>query len=178
MSMRGADPTSNARRRALTRLLDAHGERLYATLVKLTLRRDVAAELLQELFVRLAGSEIENAGDPAAYAWRAAMNLAMEWRRRRRNDAAGIDVDVVSHEPSPLQRLVQAEQLQRLLDVLDSLSELSREVFVLHYIEQQSYRLVAARVGKTPHQARGICHAAVRLLREKLVKAEQHDGTK
>src|SRR5436309_2245278 len=140
--MRVADPTSDARRRrrrALTRLLDAHGEGLYATLVKLTLRHDVATELLQELFVRLAGSAIENAGDPAAYAWRAAMNLAMEWRRRRRNDAAAIDgdvaVDVVSNEPSPLQRLVQAEQFQRLLDALDGLSELSREVFVLHYIE-------------------------------------------
>lgn len=53
--------------------------------MRLTLRRDVAAELLQELFVRLGTSEIENARDPTAYAWRAAINLAMEWRRRRRD---------------------------------------------------------------------------------------------
>lgn len=50
-----------------------HGERLYATLTRLTLRRAVADELMQELFLRLSQSDgFDAASDKAAYAWRAA----------------------------------------------------------------------------------------------------------
>jgi RNA polymerase sigma-70 factor (ECF subfamily) len=154
-------------------VLDAHGERLFATLLRLTLRPDVAAELLQELFVRLAQSDgFDAAADPVAYAWRTAINLAMEWRRNRRPEwsAAG-EVEIASVEPSPLQRMVQAEQFEQLLNGLSELTELSRQAFVLRYIEQQSYGAVAEKIGKTPHQARGLCHAAVRQLRERFANA-------
>ena len=95
---------SERRRRALNDLLDAHGERLYATLFRLTLRRDVASELLQELFVRLGSSAgFDQADDGVAYAWRAAINLAMEWRRRRRTQGVVADaMEIESTEPSPL----------------------------------------------------------------------------
>jgi len=40
----------------LVAILDAHGAALHAVLYRLTLRHDAADDLLQELFVRLAGS--------------------------------------------------------------------------------------------------------------------------
>jgi RNA polymerase sigma factor (sigma-70 family) len=163
----------------LTRLLDAHGDRLYATLLRLTLRRAVAAELLQELFVRLSRADgaFDQARDPAAYAGRAAINLAMEWRRRRRSDllatstAISNEIDIAAPNASPLQRLIDAERFERLLAALPELSEASREAFVLRFIEGLSYAQVATRLERTPHQARGLCHAAVRQLREKLEPA-------
>jgi RNA polymerase sigma-70 factor (ECF subfamily) len=143
----------------------------------------VAADLLQELFLRLGQSSgFDQADDPAAYAWRAAINLAMEWRRHRQHDpliaAASVsEVDVALTEPSPLERMARTEQFEQLLDGVNDLSELSREVFLLRFIEEQSYGQIAGRLGKTPHQVRGICHAAVRQLRQMFADADSRDAT-
>src|SRR4051794_7288180 len=75
----------------LIAILDAHGPALHALLLRLTLRQDVADDLLQELFVKLAGSRSFRAAiDPVAYVKRAAVNLALDWRRaRQRRDVSG-----------------------------------------------------------------------------------------
>src|SRR4051812_22018822 len=92
-------------RRALNLLLETHGPRLYATLARLTLRREVAGDLLQELFLRLGQSKgFPLAGDPAGYAFRTAINLAMEWRRGRRRESGVPLPDVPAGEPTPLAR--------------------------------------------------------------------------
>lgn len=161
----------DARRHSqLTSLLDAHGPRLYATLLRLCLRPEAARELLQELFLRLARSTgFFQARDPAAYAFRTAINLAMEWRRSRR-ESLQLDETALppTAEPTPLARLIHAEDVERLLDALGSLSDPAREAFVLRLIEGFEYHEIAIRLGKTPHQARGLCHSAVRQLRDLL----------
>jgi len=170
---------SRAMRQALRRLLDTHGERLHATLARLTLRGEVASELFQELFIRLDGNHaFAKADDPTAYAFRAAINLAMEWRRKRRADVATSSLTdaatLISSDPSPLQRIESAEQYERLLNALSELSESAQRLFVLRFIEEQSYEVIARQLGTTPHRARGLCHAAVRQLRKKLSELHDH----
>src|SRR4051812_7945958 len=163
-------------------LLESDGTRLHALLIRLTLRRDLAEELMQELFVRLSQSPgFASAEHPFAYARRVAINLAMERRRTKTPVAAEeslIEV-LVEQSRSPLTEMIRAEQLEQILDGLANLPELSRECFVLRFIEQEPYETIAERIGKTPHQARGLCHAAVRQLRESLsidLKREPIDG--
>ncbi len=169
----GKPLNSRNRHHALNRLLDARGERLYSLMARLTLRREVATELFQELFVRLGQSPaFAAADDPNAYAFRTAINLVMEWRRKQsRNVMTSMptdsDVHAVSLEPSPLSRMVRAEQYEQLLNGLSDLTESAGEVFVLRFIEQQSYEEIAGRLGKTPHRVRGLCHTAIRQLRQK-----------
>lgn len=157
-------------------ILDAHGAALHALLLRLTLRPDVADDLLQELFVKLATSpQLHVADNPLAYVKRAAINLALDWRRARNRRPERTDVTCdapVSEEPSPLDALADAEQVDRALDASASLSELARQAFVMRYVQQESFEAVAVALGKTPHQARGLCHAAVRELREQLNAAE------
>ena len=70
------------RRRKILQLLDTSGPRLHRLLTRLTRREDVVGDLLQELFTRLWSSNgFDEAQDPYAYAYRAAVNLAFEWRR-------------------------------------------------------------------------------------------------
>ena len=153
----------------LMALLDSDGARLHALLYRLTLRADVAEELMQELFLRLSRSTaFATAEHPFAYARRVAINLAMEKRRSRQPESIGADEPIVQ-SASPLQEMVRAEELSQILDGLNELPELSRECFVLRFIEGESYDEIAKKVGKTPHQARGLCHSAVRALRERLV---------
>jgi RNA polymerase sigma factor (sigma-70 family) len=119
-------------------VLEDHGTSLYGLLVRLTLREDVAEDLMQELFVKLSLSTgFARASDPAAYAQRSAMNLAFNWRRQtRRKRLSGITQSELLADThiSPLLRLVHAEQVRQALDAVEQLPQLSRQVVVMRYI--------------------------------------------
>jgi RNA polymerase sigma-70 factor (ECF subfamily) len=155
----------------LLELLETAGLRLHVLLVRLTLREHVAEDLLQDLFVRLARADgFAAATDRAAFAARAAIHLAFDWRRarQRRGILAPLDPELPAEEHSPLLSLVQREELDQVLDAANGLSEQSRDVFVLHYIGQQSYEQIAALMGKTPQQVRGLAYKAVLGIRAQL----------
>jgi len=147
-------------------VLDRCGEKLYGLLVRITLRRDVAQELLQELFVKLASAKgFTAATDKDSYAFRAAIHLAMDWRKR---EAKRPMARAAVEEATVLATLIRDEQVQQVLAGLEALTELEREAFVLRYLEQMEYAEVGRRMGKTEHQARGLCHRAIVNLRQLL----------
>ncbi len=148
-------------------LLAREGPRLHALLVRLTLRHDVAEELMQDLFIKLTRSHgFAVAADPAAYACRAATNLALDWRRSRdRRPALSLTDEPADRQPSTLTRLVDAEQTQRILDALSRLPRTAREAFVMRWIQQKPYPDIAPCLHRTPHQVRALCHKALRQLR-------------
>jgi RNA polymerase sigma factor (sigma-70 family) len=160
------------RQTELLELLDAHGAGLYALLARLTLREDVAEELLQELFLKLHGVRDQGGIDCwYAYARRTAMNLALEWRRRqkiRRTCPLDGVSERASEDRAPLSRLIESEELEQVLAAIDRLHGVSREVFVLRYIEQNAYEEIAEQLGKTVHQVRGLCFRAMSTLRSAL----------
>jgi len=161
-------------------LLAVAGPRLHALLLRLTLRDDVAEELMQELFLKLNRSAaFARADDPIAYAHRAAMHLAFDWRRSaRRRPENGVIDDAVGYDmASPLGELIRGEQLEQVLDALQRLSPLCREAFVLHYVRDATYEQAAAELGKTPHQVRALCAKAIAQLRERLDPKEDHHPT-
>jgi len=150
-------------------LLDQQGRRLFGLLARLTLSQDAAEDLLQELALRLLASTGFRASEqPDRYAVRAAINLAFEWRRKRRTcellvaDPAGLTAD-------PLQVLANAEELRDVLSALDDLSAVKRQIVVLRYLEGQAFDEVGAAVGKTAHQARALCGRALLALRRAMI---------
>ena len=71
-----------SRDKELLELLEKSGASLYALLTRLTLREDIAEELMQELFIKLRNSRGRaRVANWDAYARRAAINLAFDWRR-------------------------------------------------------------------------------------------------
>jgi RNA polymerase sigma factor (sigma-70 family) len=165
----------NDRQKKVLELLDTSGMRLHALLGRLTLSEDVVGDLMQELFIRLSNSSrLAKVNDPFAYAYRAAINLAFEWRRKSKVKFQSLDEDClpVANNPSPLAEMVQAEELTQVLDVMTRLSELAREVVVMHYIEQESYEEVAQRLGKKPQHIRSVCAKALARLRQLLTGAK------
>lgn len=158
-------------RNRLLDLLETAGPRLHGLLVRLTLREDIAEDLMQDLFLKLSQAKgFQNADDPAAYARRAAIHLAFDWRRSqaRNAPAAPILTDPAVDAPSPLSCLIQREEYEEVLGSLDKLSELGRDVLLLRYLEQEPYEEIARQVGKTPHQVRALCHKAIVRLRSLL----------
>jgi RNA polymerase sigma factor (sigma-70 family) len=149
----------------VARLLEVGGERFYRLLARLTMREDVADDLMQELIVRLCQSDgFQHADDSFAYARRAAIHLAFDWRRqgksRRKSESLAEEPEVPA--PNLLGKLVDHEDLAQVLAALERLSPLSRNCLVLHYIEQLTYLEVSDQLAVTTHQVRAACHKGIR----------------
>jgi len=156
------------RQKELLELLDGSGASLYALLTRLTLREDIAEELMQELFIKLNNARPKKIANWAAYAYRAAINLAFDWRRRQKRNVRSLnDVDEPSsNDNSPLSKLIHAEELQEMLNAVGRLNRTNRQVLVMRYIQQQQYDDIAQQMGKTPHQVRALCHKAINRMRD------------
>jgi len=108
----------SARQTELLELLDQNGATLFAL-----------------LFIRLSGAKDQGGIDCwYAYARRTAINLAFDWRRRRATrrscslDGLG---ERASDDSAPLSRLIQSEEIERVLAAIGRLRGTSREVFVI-----------------------------------------------
>lgn len=153
-------------------LLESSGPGLHALLGKLTLSEDTVGDLIQELFLRLSQSKgFARADDPVAYAYRAAINLAFEWRRKTKKirfESLDESFTPVSNKPSPLTEMIQAEKLVQVLDVMPRLNTLAQEVVTMRYIEEVSYDTIAQRLGKKPQHIRSVSAKAIARLRQLL----------
>jgi len=161
------------RQKKVLELLDTSGAGLHALLGRLTLSQDAAGDLMQELFIRLSkAGRLDKVNDPFAYAYRAAINLAFEWRKKSKVKFQSLDEDClpVENSLSPLAEMAKAEELAEVLDVMGRLSELAREVVVMRYIEQESYEEIGQRLGKKPQHIRSVCAKALARLRELLTR--------
>jgi RNA polymerase sigma factor (sigma-70 family) len=102
-----------------------------------------------------------------------AINLAFEWRRRQiACRPLEENCAVPQDESSALGRLIQAEELEQVLEATSRLTDLARDVVVMRYIEQDSYEEIAERLGKTPQHMRSLCAKAMAELREVLTRKE------
>ena len=161
----------NQRHRLLLELLEGHGRGLHGLLTRLTLREDAAEELMQELFIKLSKANgLEKVSNLPAYARRAAINLAFDWHRRRKNAMAGLDSvgEAASGERSALAKMIEAERLEEVLAGVGKLNGSLREVFVLRHIQQLGYDEIAEQTGRTSHQVRALCNKALKRLRNLL----------
>jgi RNA polymerase sigma factor (sigma-70 family) len=156
------------RQKKILQLLDKSGPSLHRLLGRLTRRQDVVGDLLQELFLKLWNSKtFDKARDPTAYAYRAAINLAFEWRRQQQTAFQPLEQNCrATNDSSVLEKMIQTEELEQVLDATSRLNDLARDVVVMRYIEQHSYEKIAEWLGKKPQHIRSVCAKAMAQLRE------------
>jgi RNA polymerase sigma-70 factor (ECF subfamily) len=146
-------------------ILETQGPQLYALLSRLTLRADIAEDLLQDLFLKLHNSPRFHAADNfEAYVFRTAIHLAFDWRRRRQTS------EPMPQEPAvagrdPIERLIDTEELEQVVNALQFLSKTTRECLILRYLQHHEYAEIAGQIGKTEHQVRGLCGKGLGKLR-------------
>ena len=151
----------------LLRFLEESGPRLHGMLTRLTLDEYAAEELMQELFLKLFEiKHLEKIGNLQAYACRIAINLAFD-RRRKQRFFATIPDGRTDHRIPPIDlRLIQNEELQEILNAAEQLTGLTRECFVLRYIEQIDYDQIAERTQKNTQQVRALCSKGIQRIRQ------------
>ena len=169
------------RRSELLALLERSGPSLHALLTRLTLRQDVAEELMQELFIKLDkagdGRKIDNWD---AYAHRAAINLVFDWRRKQKRSTLALEQvsEPACAGDSPLTGMVRTEELEQTLNAISRLNRISRQALVMRYIQEQSYDHIARQLDKSPHQVRALCSQAMARLRDILKPGPSQSSSK
>lgn len=107
--------------------------------------QDAAADMLQDVFTRVAGSpQSDRLGNPAAFLRRVARNLVIDrFRRRKTAEIVVFPLDEEVHGASPpAQELdIEARDLLRVYEAaVDALPEKTRRVFLMHRVDELSYR--------------------------------------
>ncbi len=161
-------------------LLDRHGKSLHRLLARLTRCEHATGDLMQELFLRLSQSDgTTKARDVYAYAWRAAANLAFEWRRRQRIKLSPLDKTEPPDESRlpALGRMIRDEQIEHVLEATSRLDELARNVVIMRFVEQKSYEQIAGQLGRKPAYLRSLCSKSLARLRDILSERDPTRGS-
>ena len=154
---------------AFEAIYEAYRQRLFGFLVRLSRRRDVAEDLLEETWVRLVTRCATLAEDARLGPWlfAVARNLYFSWRRSRGVDEARTsELDPAWPAPergaSPFEAAARRELERRVEAALARLSLRDRELLLLVGVE-----------GLTPSEAAGVCGVPAVTLRARLHRARE-----
>ncbi|SLM50098.1 ECF subfamily RNA polymerase sigma-24 factor [Nitrospira japonica] len=140
----------------LEQLFASQREALSRRLMRLVRSKELAADLIQETFVRLMGmSETQTVSNPRALLFRTASNLAIDHLRKQKVESRHISESVpleaaeqvASQAPTPERELWGKQQLERVQAAIDALPASVRETFLLHRFHGYAYHEIAAIQG-------------------------------
>lgn len=144
--------------------------RLYELLRRRGWRRQELDDVIQEAFLRMqvycnAGGEVRN---HEAFLVRTTLNLAINKRTRDKSPLQVEDVTEPVHlllgcAPSPEDVLAAEERLRHIMARIDAMTPRTREIFLMHYIEEYTYPQIARQLGISvsaveKHMARAMLH--------------------
>ena len=153
-----------------------HRDALFRNAWRFARDEDTALDLVQEAFVRAYESLASFRAEGSLLTWlrRIMTNLAIDRTRRKSYKVVSFDEQAqpatqsvaISNEP---QRAAELHEFtDALWEAVGQLSEAHREVFLLHAVEELSYKEIAARAGCNLGTVMSRLHYARRNLQEML----------
>ena len=132
---------------ALRKLFDQEESTVLRYAFSLVGRREVAEEIVQDVFLQLHKSW-DDVESPRAWLFTAIRNRAFHYLRRRREMLLGEQADPSTgdHEAPPV-TLERLEMLSALRVSMDELSETDQQLLRLKYFENLKYREIGQRLG-------------------------------
>jgi len=176
---------ANGEEEAFEVLLQRHGDAVHGYLFRYFGDRDLAADLAQEVFLRLVSAAREFRGDSSfrTFLFRIVRNLCIDHVRSRAvrppidslDGGVGDDPEgpplrerVAGPAPDPSAGTFSGELQQALEAALADLSPALREVFLMRAVEGLRFPEIAAILGVNENTVRGQMHTAVMRLRRRM----------
>lgn len=164
---------------AFTALVHRHKNRIFTTIVLLVRDRDLAEDIFQEVFIKIvnalqSGQYTDNSRF-LAWAVRIAHNACISHFRKTHtqpqimmsyNDDLGNNMKLSEH--SQEYRMIKAEITEEINVMLDRLPRLQREVLILRYYADLSYKEIAQTIGISINTALGRVRYAIGNLRKQM----------
>jgi RNA polymerase sigma factor (sigma-70 family) len=145
---------AESKKTLVERLFTDHGSALHAFLHRRVRKSPDAAELAQEVYVRMLRiPDMSTVRNPEAYLYAVASNLAKEHARQAPPGSRVLDIDdpmvqaQLAELPTYGGDLDRVQRIKRLREVLDQLSPKCRAAVVLQYWHGLSYEEIGLRLG-------------------------------
>ena len=151
-------------------------ERYFESIFRFVFRRTndehLTADLCSQVFLQALQKlpQYTYRGVPfSAWLYRIAMNeVAMHYRREKRQRVVGFDEAPMDTLIDELQKGDDLPPLQPVLDALDQLKEVDMQLMELRYFEQRPYREIAQILDMTENNAKVRVHRILERLRRRL----------
>jgi RNA polymerase sigma factor (sigma-70 family) len=152
---------ADMRKALLERLFAEHGSALRGFFYRRVHRHPDAAELAQEVYVRmLRVPDMAAIRNPEAYLYAVASNLAREHALQERRDGVAVNVDdpavqeQLAELPTFAGQIDTEQRIKRLREVLGQLPPKCHAAVVLQYWHGLSYEEIALRLGVSTHMVK------------------------
>ena len=159
-------------RAAFSALYSATSAKLFGIVLRILKRRELAEEILQEVYVKIwdrAGDYDPQRASPITWLATIARNRALDEARR----ATPISIEdspealnVASNEPDPLQHLAASEEFKRLLGCLQGLEADRRDMVLMAYFHGTTREVLAERFNAPVATIKTWLHRSLKVLRE------------
>jgi len=154
-------------------IVDAYHEKIYRAACMLLMNRHEAEDLTQDVFLAVMKSYSRFRGDSSLYTWlykimlnlfrkRRSKRKLLQWSFNQGDDRQDFDVLFIDEGDSPETAVEKAERAHRIADVLRGLSPKHREVVMLRFYEEKSYREIADVVGCSEGTIKSRLHHALK----------------
>lgn len=139
-------------------LFSGHGKWLLTRLLQRLRNRADAEDVTSETFLRvLAGGHLTALKEPRAYLTTVAKSILIQQWRRRDIETAYLETLATlpqAVQPSPEERMLLIEALERLSVALDKLSAKARTAFLMSQLDGLTYAEIAERIGVSSSMVR------------------------
>lgn len=156
---------------AFAALYDATSAKLYGIVLRILRRRDLADEVLQEVYVKIwerAADFDAGRGSPITWMATIARNRALDEARKHAPQSIEDTpeaLSVPSDEPLPLQLAETAQDVRRLRECLDKLDPKRRELVLLAYMNGSSREELSQKFGHPVATIKTWLHRSIAQLR-------------
>lgn len=137
---------------AFEKIVDAYKNKLFSFLVKMTLSRQDAEEILQEVFIR-AYNHLEKYNDRwmfSTWIYRIALNTFKTWQKsRKRLQTLPIREDIISgtRADNPEEAFELNERRREVISLIQGLKEKQKIPLILKYVKGFSYDEIGRILG-------------------------------
>lgn len=153
-------------------------DRLFRTALRITLNRQEAEDITQDVLLRVWEQRDRLVGVRSLEAFVLTMGRNMALDHLRAAESANVSLDDVDTDapdaaPRPDEALERSERMQRIHDIVSRLPEAQRTALQLRDVEGHTYAETAAIMGITEDNVKVTLHRARRAVRAQYEKGEK-----
>ena len=159
-------------RQAFADLYRATSVKLFGVVLRILKRRELAEEILQEVYLRIwdnAGSFDRSRASPITWMATIARNRALDEVRKRQLDVAPVDVgelEIAASDKLPSEQAELNEELRRLEACLDRLDPDRKDAIKRAYLDGASRKELAERYDQPVGTIKTWLHRGLKQLKE------------
>ena len=158
----------NGESQSFSKVVDMYSSRCFGYFYRLTGNTDISDELLSELFVKLVEKiSTYKGGSFESWLFRVASNIFHDYLRSKQRQKKVLDVRKIEAESEVLEtRKSDGEQIDKLQIQLDRLDEDTRELIMLRFYSELSFKEIAEMRSEPIGTTLAKLHRGLKKLRE------------